>query len=143
MNNVYVVVKNLVILKEYKIMNNLIICVDFDGTCVTHEYPNIGKEIGATEVLKQLTDMGHNIILFTMRSDKELQDSVNWFEERNIPLFGINENPEQHTWTQSPKPYAHLYIDDAALGCPIKYDPTLSDRVFVNWEIIKNLLNLT
>ena len=143
MNNVYVVVKNLVTLKEYKIMNNLIICVDFDGTCVTHEYPNIGKEIGATEVLKQLTDMGHNIILFTMRSNKELQDSVDWFEERNIPLFGINENPEQHTWTQSPKPYAHLYIDDAALGCPIKYDPTLSDRAFVNWEIIKNLLNLT
>lgn len=118
-------------------MKNLIICVDFDGTCVTHEYPNIGKEIGATEVLKQLTNKGHKLILFTMRSGKELQDAINWFKERDIPLFGVNENPEQHTWTSSPKPYAHLYIDDAALGCPIKYDIILSNRPFVNWDIIK------
>lgn len=122
-------------------MKNLIICVDFDGTCVTHEYPNIGKEIGATEVLKEFINKGHKIILFTMRSGKELQDAINWFEERNISLFGINENPEQYTWTSSPKPYAHLYIDDAAFGCPIKYNRTLSDRPFVNWDIIKNSLN--
>lgn len=122
-------------------MKNLIICVDFDGTCVTHEYPNIGKEIGAAEVLKQLTDKGHKLILFTMRSGKELQDAINWFEERNIPLFGINQNPEQYTWTSSPKPYAHLYIDDAAFGCPIKYDRALSNRPFVNWDIIKTSLN--
>lgn len=44
----------------------MIIAVDFDGTCVTHEY--VGKEIGAAEVLKELTDKGHKIILFTMRS---------------------------------------------------------------------------
>ena len=122
-------------------MKNLIICVDFDGTCVTHEYPNIGKEIGATEVLKQLTDKGHKLILFTMRSGKELQDAINWFEERNIPLFGVNENPAQPTWTSSPTPYANLYIADAAFGCPIKYNRILSDRIFVNWDIIKNNLN--
>ena len=123
-------------------MKNLIICVDFDGTYVTHEYPNIGKEIGATEVLKQLTDKGHKLILFTMRSGEELQDAINWFKERDIPLFGINENPEQHTWTSSPKPYANLYIDDAALGCPTKYDIILSNRPFVNWDIIKTRLNI-
>ena len=46
----------------------MIIAVDFDGTCVTHEFPRVGKEIGAAEVLKELTDKGHKIILFTMRS---------------------------------------------------------------------------
>ena len=46
----------------------LIINVDFDGTCVTHDFPQIGKEIGAAEVLKKLTYNGHNLILFTMRS---------------------------------------------------------------------------
>lgn len=122
-------------------MKSLIICVDFDGTCVTHEYPDVGKEIGATEVLKEITNAGHRIILFTMRSGKELQDAVDWFKERDIPLFGINENPEQHTWTSSPKPYAHLYIDDAAFGCPMKRDKTLCDRPFVNWDIIKTSLN--
>lgn len=122
-------------------MKKLIICVDFDGTCVTHEYPNVGKEIGATEVLKQLIDMGHYIVLFTMRSGKELQDAINWFEEKNIPLFAINKNPEPYAWMQSPKPYAHLYIDDAALGCPLKFDETVSNRPFVNWEIVKTTLN--
>ena len=123
-------------------MKNLIICIDFDGTCVTHEYPNIGKEIGATEVLKELINKGHEIILFTIRSGKELQDAVDWFRERNIPLFGINMNPEQFMWTSSPKPYANIYIDDAALGCPIKYDRTLSNRPFVDWKVVKNLLSL-
>lgn len=31
----------------------MIIAVDFDGTCVTHEFPRVGAEIGAAEVLKE------------------------------------------------------------------------------------------
>ena len=31
----------------------MIIAVDFDGTCVTHEFPRVGAEIGAAEVLKK------------------------------------------------------------------------------------------
>ena len=31
------------------------IAIDFDGTCVTHEYPKIGKENeGCVDVLKEL-----------------------------------------------------------------------------------------
>jgi hypothetical protein len=122
-------------------MKKLIIAVDFDGTCVTHEYPNVGKEIGAVQVLKRITDAGNKIILFTMRSGKELQDAVNWFKQNNIPLFGINENPEQHTWTESPKPYAHMYIDDAGFGCPLLFNDEISSRGFVNWQIIESSLN--
>ena len=121
-------------------MKSLIIAVDFDGTCVTHEYPNVGKEIGAAPVLKKLTVAGHKIILFTMRSGKELQDAVNWFEQNDIPLFGINENPTQHTWTESPKPYAHMYIDDAAFGCPLIFNDEISSRGFVNWQVIESSL---
>ena len=36
--------------------------------------------------------------------------------------------------------YAELYIDDAALGCPIKYDPALSRNAFVDWDRVENLL---
>jgi hypothetical protein len=146
--------------------------VDFDGTCVTHEYPNVGKDIGAVPILKKLVEAGHKLILFTMRSDVDnvpiadneiklvdnfltdtvnmfnerklvgnfLTDAVNWFKENNIELCGINENPTQKYWTTSPKAYAQLYIDDAALGCPLTYDVNLSDRYFVDWkEIEKNL----
>ena len=116
------------------------IAVDFDGTCVTHEYPNVGKDIGAVPVLKKLIDAGHKIILNTMRSGNELADAIQWFIDNNIPLFGINENPTQKTWTASPKVYAHLYIDDAALGCPLISNIFITKRPFVDWiEVEKQL----
>lgn len=74
------------------------ICIDFDGTCVSHEFPNVGKDIGAVPVLKKLVDAGHRLILFTMRSNRIsvdetedhtimnvqgnfLDDAINWFKE--------------------------------------------------------------
>ena len=121
----------------------MIIAVDFDGTCVTHDYPNIGKDIGAVPVLKELVENGHKIILYTMRWDKELKEAVQWFESSNIPLFGINENLTQRKWTKSPKIYAHLYIDDAALGIPLILDEGMSNRPFVDWKAVKSLLQNT
>lgn len=116
----------------------MVVAVDFDGTCVTHEFPNIGKKIGAAPVLRCLAENGHNIILLTMRSHLDdttnhahntlkggtinrdtLQEAIDWFAENNIPLYGANENPDQKRWTSSPKVYAHIYIDDAALGVPL------------------------
>lgn len=128
--------------------------IDFDGTCVTHDFPKIGKSIGAEKVLKRLTDNGHQLILFTMRSDRKeskpvidttiqnvtgkfLTDAVNWFKENEIPLYGIQKNPTQINWTTSPKSYAELMIDDSALGCPLKLDKNLSDRPFVDWDIVE------
>ena len=112
------------------------IAVDFDGTCVTHDYPRIGKEIGAVKVLKRLVEAGHKLILNTMRSGKELQDAIHWFNENEIELYGVNENPTQKRWTTSPKVYAHMYIDDAAFGCPLRNVPDFSDRPFVDWDSI-------
>ena len=132
-----------------------IIAIDFDGTCVTHEFPLIGKDIGAVPVLKNLVKNGHQLILFTMRSDvvdpkgdgeiwkqsgPYLTAAVQWFKDHNIELWGINQNPKQYTWTSSPKPYAHIYIDGAALGVPLKTDFSLSMREFVDWEKVQELL---
>lgn len=116
------------------------IAIDFDGTCVTHEYPRVGKDIGAVPVLKKLVDSGHHIILNTMRSGKELIDAVKWFADNDIPLYGANENPTQAEWTLSPKVYAHLYIDDAALGCPLMSDFAVSSRPFVDWTAVEYYL---
>lgn len=125
----------------------MIIAVDFDGTCVTHEYPNVGRNIGAGPVLRALVKEGHKIILWTMRGNPEedLKDALNWFKQEDIPLYGINENPSQ-TWSVSPKAYAHLYIDDAALGCPVISNKKIlnefyTDRPFVDWCRIVIYLN--
>lgn len=114
--------------------------IDFDGTCVTHSYPYIGKDIGSITVLRKLIQKGHQLILFTMRSDRTLEEAVKWFKENDIPLFGIQTNPTQSSWTKSPKAYCHLYIDDAGLGCPLKYDSSLSERPFVDWVLSEELL---
>lgn len=118
----------------------MIIGIDFDGTCVTHEFPYIGKDIGAVPVLKELVDKGYRLIIFTMRSEQRLDDAVEWFNANKIPLWGINQNPEQYTWTSSPKAYCNLYIDDAALGCPLSYDYAISERPFVNWTEVREIL---
>jgi hypothetical protein len=131
--------------------------LDFDGTVVTHDFPHIGKDIGAVPVLRRLVEKGHQLILFTMRSDRLnkkgvsdstildvtgafLTDAINWFKENNIPLYGIQTNPTQHQWTTSPKSYAQLMIDDSALGCPLKYDEKLSLRPFVDWIKVEKML---
>lgn len=48
-------------------IHNALIAVDFDGTVVTHAYPEIGDDAGAVAVLKELTDNGCRLILYTMR----------------------------------------------------------------------------
>jgi hydroxymethylpyrimidine pyrophosphatase-like HAD family hydrolase len=116
------------------------IAVDFDGTCVTHEYPYVGHDIGAIQVLKRIVDSGHKLILNTMRSGQELEEAVGWFEENEISLYGINNNPTQKSWTKSPKVYAHLYIDDAALGCPLIFDQAISGRPFVDWYQVEKYM---
>jgi hypothetical protein len=125
------------------------IVVDFDGTVVTHEYPMMGKDIGSVPVLKELVANGHQLILFTMRSDmgvnsgkfkSGLTDAVNWYKENDIPLFGIQTNPTQHEWTDSPKAYGQLIIDDAAAFAPLKLDLTHSNRPFIDWVIMRDEL---
>lgn len=134
------------------------ICIDFDGTCTTHEYPVIGAEIGAASVLKKLTDKGHKLILFTMRSGQQLKEAYDWFGSNQIPVYGVQSNPTQILWTQSPKAYGQLYIDDAALGCPLSTkaiklteeidklifgkgkDTYKPNRPYVDWEKVEELL---
>ena len=118
----------------------MVIAIDFDGTCVTNDYPYIGKDIGAVPVLKRIVEKGHRIILYTMRENERLKDAEQWFESNNIPLWGVNNNPAQERWSLSPKIYAHLYIDDAALGVPLKLNKKISDMHFVDWEKVENFL---
>lgn len=116
----------------------MIIALDFDGTCVKHEYPKIGASIGSESTIKELYDNGHNIILFTMRSGKELDDAVKWMEDLGIKLYGINTNPTQSEWTKSPKAYAQMYIDDCALGIPLITNP--GERPYVNWKDVRIMI---
>ena len=136
----------------------MIINIDFDGTCVTHDFPKVGKKIGAEKVLKRLVRNRHQLILFTMRSNKKevyslspniiavsdnyLDQAVKWFKDNEIDLFGINTNPSQFSWTDSPKSFADLIIDDTSLGCPLIYDKNISNNPFVDWVKVEKMLEV-
>ena len=121
-------------------MGNKIIAVDFDGTIVTHAYPNIGREVpNAIRVLTKLQEQGTQLILWTMRSGDRLDEAVRYCEEKGITFWGINQNPAQSEWTSSPKAYAPIYIDDAALGCPTLFDKE-TNRPMVNWRDVEAIL---
>lgn len=122
-----------------------IIGVDFDGTVVEHEFPEIGAPVpGAFVWLKRWQEAGAKLILWTMRSDgrtgtgKEngpvLTDAVEFCRKHGVEFWGVNENPTQKSWTCSPKAYCHIYVDDAAFGCPLRENMRLGGRPYVDWS---------
>lgn len=117
----------------------LVIALDFDGTVVESQYPGIGPDIGAVPWLRRLTDgLGARLILWTMRDGAELELAVQWFAQNGLTLWGVQRNPEQGTWTASPKAYADVYVDDAALGAPLVQP--LGRRPYVDWSLAGRVL---
>jgi hypothetical protein len=111
------------------------IAIDFDGTIAEHQYPLIGPPVpGAFEWMRRFQLAGAQLILWTMRSGRQLDEAVKFCRENDIEFYGVNTNPTQKRWTQSPKAYAHIYIDDAAYGCPLLVSPL--GRAYVDWSIV-------
>lgn len=124
-------------------LNTMIIAIDFDGTIVTHEFPEIGTPAPeAIGWMKKFQEAGAKLVLWTMRSDGEshgrkvLTEAVEYCRRNGIEFFGVNSNPTQYRWTTSPKAYAHIYIDDAAFGCPLLPNPKAGGRPYVDWSVV-------
>lgn len=117
------------------------IAIDFDGTCVTHNFPEVGDEIGAVPVLRALIQSGHTLILTTLRCDTPqgdyLSDAIEWFSNRKIPIH-INKNPCQVVFETSFKCQAEIYIDDKSLGIPLIIG--MHKKPYVDWYGILQLL---
>lgn len=95
------------------------IAVDFDGTIVEHEYPKIGKEmLFAFETLKELQKQKHQLILWTYRNGKELEEAVEYCRNKGIEFYAVNKNyPEEVLDEDTPrKVQADIYIDDRNVG---------------------------
>jgi hypothetical protein len=102
-----------------KLYNRLTIAIDFDGTIVEDDYPNIGKpRIFAFETLKKLQEDGHRLILWTYRSGLRLEDAVEFCKTNGITFYAVNKSfpEEQFDYTKSRKIHADLFIDDRNLG---------------------------
>lgn len=108
------------------------IAIDFDGTIVEHEYPQIGKtKLFAFETLKLLQEQGHQLILWTFRHGNFLDEAVEFCKKNGIEFYAVNSNfkNENYDNTFSRKLNADLFIDDRNIGGFPGWD--------VVWEILK------
>ena len=100
------------------------IAVDFDGTIVTNQYPEIGREIPfAIRTLKMLQEEGHRLILWTCRRDEELDAALDWCRERGLEFYAANkdypEEDERTSVSYTRKLKADMFIDDRCVcGLP-------------------------
>lgn len=97
------------------------IAVDFDGTIVDHQYPKIGPERPfATETLRMLIQERHNLILWTVREGKLLDEAIEWCRKRGVEFYAINKNfPEENAGggkQVARKLTVDLWIDDRNIG---------------------------
>ena len=123
------------------------IFLDFDGTVVEHDYPEIGKlNPYALEVIKKLQDAGHTIILNTMRvefNDGTLEEAID-FINLNREVTGINisrytENKIHPRNWDSDKIENDLYIDDIAANIPL-IRASMVNGLMVDWVKIESRL---
>ena len=99
------------------------IAVDFDGTIVEHAYPAIGKELPfATATLRQLIRDGHQLILWSVREGKLLEEAVKWCEERGVHFYAVNKDLGEDDLNMQDKRFysrklkVQMFIDDRNLG---------------------------
>ena len=120
-------------------MNCRTIAIDFDGTIVDHDFPDVrNPNAHAIRVIRRLQEKGYALILYTMRENSHAKAALDYLAGHGISMY-LNENPDQHKWTpDSRKVFANLYIDDAALGTPLK--DGLFGRQVVDWLKVETLL---
>jgi hypothetical protein len=120
-------------------MTNKLIAIDFDGTLVKHEFPDIGEWLPHAErVAQRLCDAGHRLILNTCRENerrrKYLAEAVEHCERHGITFVSVNENRPEDDFRENGgrKVYAHLYIDDRNI--PLGHLP---GQPCPNWLLIE------
>lgn len=95
----------------------MIIAVDYDHTLDFAGWPNVGKlDMDRVNKLIECKKNGHQLILWTCRSGKELDDAVNLLKENGLEFDAVNKNVKQYAHFESPKIVANVYIDDAAFN---------------------------
>lgn len=110
----------------------MIIAVDFDGTMVcTTKFPDKFYNIGAGPVLRFLQKY-NDLYTWTLRGDTVSDWQGNkcpkgtyldyvrqWADSNGVQFKDFNRTPD-HDWTDSPKHHADIFIDDLALGAPLR-----------------------
>jgi hydroxymethylpyrimidine pyrophosphatase-like HAD family hydrolase len=99
-----------------------IVAFDFDGTVAVDNYQNIGEPIVETiEMLKAEKKRGSKLILWTNRTNDDLDAAVSWCHEQGIEFDEVNNNLPEIILAFKCNPrkvFANEYWDDRAVFLP-------------------------
>lgn len=101
------------------------IAITFDGTIVENDYPHIGKEKAfAFYVLMNLIQRGHDLILCTHRTGKQLEEAIEFCKERGVEFCAVNNSlPNNDKEESSSRGIdADIFIDSRNLGGLPRWD---------------------
>lgn len=94
----------------------MIIAVDFDGTIVEDNYPEIGEpKMFVFETLQQLIEKRHQLILWTTREGAKLDEAVSFCRQNGVDFYAVN------------KSYAEEVVDDS-ISRKISCDVFISNK---------------
>lgn len=100
-------------------MKRLVLGIDFDGTIVEENFPEIGAIKPKTvQLMKDAGEKGHLVIVWTARSGSALNEAIQFLFKNEIPFDYINENPEDPyaiRGEQGRKIFCDYYLDDRAV----------------------------
>lgn len=112
-----------------------IFAIDFDGTIVEHEFPDIGPEKpNALDTMRALQKVGHKIIIWTCRTGEMLDVIEQWLKKKNFVPDSINKSlvPYSSYGFSFPKVYADFYLDDRSF-------PPFSDWKSVQKQFLNDI----
>lgn len=98
-------------------MRRPIVAIDFDGTIVKHEYPEVGPLLpGAAETIRWLHTWA-DIIIWTCRYlPDDIKQARDFLDANDIPFDFVNDNKPGIGFSPTPKIYFDIGIDDRNLG---------------------------
>jgi len=118
-----------------------IYAVDFDGTIVENEFPDIGPiNQKVRKFLLKRKEKGNIIILWTTRDNEKLDEAVEFCDNHGIPIDYVNRNVPWLDFDTSDKIFADVYVDDRGYN-PFddnvdgKIELTTSDEALAKQEL--------
>lgn len=117
----------------------MIIAVDFDGVLCKDAFPDIGEpNYFVINIIKDIINDGHEVVLWTTRNGEELTAAVDWCGKMGLHFCNVNGPAPSNKLkyadkypTESRKIFADFYIDDRNVEYP--GNPTISQlRRWVN-----------
>lgn len=118
-----------------------IYAVDFDGTIVENEFPDIGSiNQEVRKFLLKRKEKGNIIILWTTRDNEKLDEAVEFCDNHGIPIDYVNRNVPWLDFDTSDKIFADVYVDDRGYN-PFddnvdgKIELTTSDEALAKQEL--------